>query len=79
MGAAGAIEAAISVLAIEHATIPPTINLENQDPECDLDCVPIHSRKAGCPYRRVELLLVFGGHDASLVFRKVVSNGSAKN
>jgi 3-oxoacyl-[acyl-carrier-protein] synthase II len=46
LGAAGAIEAAYTALALHHQVVPPTINLENPDPECDLDYVPNKARKA---------------------------------
>jgi 3-oxoacyl-[acyl-carrier-protein] synthase II len=46
LGAAGGLEAGITALALRDQVIPPTINLENQDPECDLDCVPSQARKA---------------------------------
>lgn len=68
LGASGALEAVISVMAINKGTIPPTINLENADPECDLDYTP---KKA----RSMQLRAVmsnsfgFGGHNASLVFQ----------
>jgi 3-oxoacyl-[acyl-carrier-protein] synthase II len=45
LGAAGGVEAAVSALALYHGVVPPTINLENQDPECDLDYVPNHARE----------------------------------
>src|SRR5262249_13836841 len=45
LGAAGGIEAAASVMAIAHSALPPTINLDNPDPECDLDYVPNVARK----------------------------------
>ncbi|HEX7733981.1 MAG TPA: beta-ketoacyl-ACP synthase II [Ktedonobacteraceae bacterium] len=68
-GAAGAIEAAISVLSIIHGIMPPTINQEHPDPECDLDYIPNHARKA-----LVNIALSnsmgFGGHNTSLVFKK---------
>ena len=67
IGAAGAIEAAVSILAIQHGIIPPTINLENPDPECDLDYMPNVARQ-----KKVTTVLSnsfgFGGHNASLVF-----------
>ena len=67
IGAAGAIEAAVSILSIQHGIIPPTINLENPDPECDLDYVPNVARQ-----KKVRTVLSnsfgFGGHNASLVF-----------
>ncbi len=69
LGAAGAIEAAFSVLAIHHGVIPPTINYETPDPECDLDYVPNTAREA--PVDTVlSNSLGFGGTNATLVFRK---------
>jgi len=68
LGAAGGLEAVASVLAIFHQVIPPTINYEFPDPECDLDYVPNKARPA-----RVRAVLSngfgFGGQNASLVFR----------
>ena len=67
IGAAGAISAAAAVLTIRNGVIPPTINLENPDPECDLDYVPNVARE-----KQVGTVLVnsfgFGGHNASLIF-----------
>ncbi|MFQ5943470.1 MAG: beta-ketoacyl-ACP synthase II [Anaerolineales bacterium] len=70
MGASGAIEAVVSVLTIEHGAIHPTINLENPDPECDLDYVPNEAREAEV---RVVLSNSFGlgGQNACLVLRKI--------
>lgn len=68
LGASGALEAAISIMAMTKGAIPPTINLENADPECDLDYTPNKARSE-------ELRAVmsnsfgFGGHNASLVFQ----------
>ncbi len=68
LGAAGAVEAIFSVLAIRDQVIPPTINLDNPDPECDLDYVPHTAREA--PVRTViSNSFGFGGTNASLVFR----------
>ncbi|MCI0518002.1 MAG: beta-ketoacyl-ACP synthase II [Woeseiaceae bacterium] len=68
LGAAGVAEAIFSVLAIQHQTLPPTINLDNQDPECDLDYVPNIARRA-----KVKIAMSnsfgFGGTNGSLVFR----------
>ena len=70
LGAGGALEAAISVLALSRGSIPPTINLENPDEDCDLDYVPNEMRKA--EIRAVlSNSLGFGGHNASLCFKKV--------
>ena len=69
LGASGALEAAISSLAIAEETIPPTINLQNADPECDLNYTPNKSRR-----KRVNAAMSnsfgFGGHNASLTFRR---------
>ncbi|MDP3697939.1 MAG: beta-ketoacyl-[acyl-carrier-protein] synthase family protein [Candidatus Taylorbacteria bacterium] len=69
MGAASAIEAIVCCLAIKESTIPPTINYETKDPECDIDCVPNKARK---DYIRVALnnSLAFGGNDACLVLQR---------
>ncbi len=70
LGAAGGVEAVITVLAMERGVLPPTINLENPDPECDLDYVPNTARKAA-----VEVAMSnsfgFGGTNASLIFKKL--------
>jgi len=70
LGAAGGFEAVYSALAIKNSVIPPTINYEEPDPECDLDYVPNEARQAEC---RVVLSnsLGFGGTNATLAFRKV--------
>ena len=70
LGAAGAVEAIFTALAIRHGIIPPTINLTSPDPECDLDCT------ANEPVRRdVHAALSnssgFGGHNASIALRRV--------
>ncbi|MBK8231483.1 MAG: beta-ketoacyl-ACP synthase II [Candidatus Eisenbacteria bacterium] len=69
LGAAGAIEAVATVFSIMNGIVPPTINLENPDPECDLDYVPNTARRA-----EVEVALSnsfgFGGHNVSLAIRR---------
>ena len=69
LGAAGAVEFIASVLAIHEGIIPPTINYENPDPDCDIDCVPNRSRVA-----EVNAVLTnafgFGGHNATLVIKR---------
>jgi 3-oxoacyl-[acyl-carrier-protein] synthase II len=75
LGAAGALEAALSVLTIQHGILPPTINLDTPDPECDLDYVPKVARKA--KVRTVlSNTLGFGGHNSVLIFREYTGEGS---
>ncbi len=69
LGAAGAVEAVISVLALQHGIIPPTINYRTPDPDCDLDYVPNVARPAAIE-AVMSNSLGFGGHNASLVFRR---------
>jgi 3-oxoacyl-[acyl-carrier-protein] synthase II len=69
IGAAGAIEAAVCVMAIERSTLPPTINLDNQDPECDLDFVPLHPRKSDVRVA-ISNSFGFGGHNATLLLKR---------
>jgi 3-oxoacyl-[acyl-carrier-protein] synthase II len=69
LGAAGGIEAVFSVLAINRGIIPPTINYENPDPECDLDYVPNTARKASVK-TALSNSFGFGGTNACLVFKK---------
>ena len=69
LGAAGGVEAAISVLALQRGVLPPTINQENPDPACDLDYIPNHAREV-----KVDAALSnsfgFGGTNSVLVFRR---------
>ncbi|HKW61230.1 MAG TPA: beta-ketoacyl-ACP synthase II [Candidatus Acidoferrum sp.] len=69
LGGAGGLEAGISVLALRDQVLPPTINLENPDPECDLDYVPKHARKASVEYA-LSNSFGFGGTNAALIFRR---------
>ncbi len=70
LGAAGGIEAVATVLSIKHNTIPPTINLTNPDPECDLNYSPLKatSKEVNCA---ISNTFGFGGHNASLLFKKL--------
>ena len=69
LGAAGGVEAIITALALEEGFIPPTINLDNPDPECDLDYVPNVGRKADIKYA-ISNSLGFGGHNACVALKK---------
>ena len=69
LGGAGGLEAGISVLALHDQTLPPTINLEHPDPECDLDYVPNHARKASVEYA-LSNSFGFGGTNAALIFKR---------
>ncbi|WP_044642594.1 beta-ketoacyl-ACP synthase II [Risungbinella massiliensis] len=68
LGAAGGVEAIACVLALKEQVIPPTINYEEPDPECDLDYVPNEARKASIQ-TALSNSLGFGGHNATIVFR----------
>ncbi len=70
MGAAGAIEAAATLLAVHHGILPPTINHETSDPECDLDVVPNKARKEAIT-AAISNSFGFGGQNGVLVFTKV--------
>ena len=69
LGGAGGLEAGISALAVYHQVAPPTINLENPDPDCDLDYVPHTGRKMPIRYA-LSNSFGFGGTNASLLFKK---------
>jgi len=69
-GAAGSAEAIVSILALQHGIIPPTINLDNIDPAIDLDCVPNVARVATCNTVMTNSF-GFGGTNASLIFSRV--------
>ena len=69
LGAAGAVEAMFSILAIDRGVLPPTINYEDPDPECDLDYIPNESREADVR-TAVSNSFGFGGHNATIVLRR---------
>lgn len=69
LGAAGAIEAVASVMALMEGTVPPTINLDSPDPECDLDYTPCKAVRADLSIA-ISDSLGFGGHNACIAFRK---------
>ncbi|HUL77795.1 MAG TPA: beta-ketoacyl synthase N-terminal-like domain-containing protein, partial [Vicinamibacteria bacterium] len=69
LGASGGLEAGIAVLAIRDQVLPPTINHENPDPECDLDCVPNRARKADVRHA-LSTSFGFGGTNGALLFKR---------
>jgi 3-oxoacyl-[acyl-carrier-protein] synthase II len=70
-GAAGAIEAVFTTLAVHDRKLPPTINYEAEDPECDLDYIPNESRDAPDLHVALSNSFGFGGHNASIVIRRL--------
>jgi len=72
LGAAGSVETAVCALAIRDSIVPPTINLDNPDPECDLDYVPHKARE-----KKVRIAVNnsfgFGGHNATIIVREYVA------
>jgi 3-oxoacyl-[acyl-carrier-protein] synthase II len=70
LGAAGAVEAIFSAMTIERGIIPPTINLENPDPECDLDYTPLKAVQRDVQ-SAISNSFAFGGQNASLVMRTI--------
>jgi 3-oxoacyl-[acyl-carrier-protein] synthase II len=69
LGAAGAVEAIFSILAVQTGLLPPTINYEVEDPTCDLDYIPNEARKSDIRIA-VSNSFGFGGHNACVVFRR---------
>jgi 3-oxoacyl-[acyl-carrier-protein] synthase II len=69
LGAAGGIEAVLSALSVKHQIAPPTINLENPDPECDLDYVPNTAREMKIDVA-ISNSFGFGGTNGTLVFKR---------
>jgi 3-oxoacyl-[acyl-carrier-protein] synthase II len=70
IGAAGAVESVACVRALQEGHVPPTINLDIPDPECDLDYVPHESRKVNIDYA-INNTFGFGGHNVSLLIGRV--------
>lgn len=69
LGGAGGLEAGITALAVHHQMLPPTINYETADPECDLDCVPNEARQSKVTYA-LSNSFGFGGTNAALLFKR---------
>jgi 3-oxoacyl-[acyl-carrier-protein] synthase II len=70
LGASGAVEAVFTVLAVNRGVVPPTINYEEPDPECDLDYIPNEARETPDLTTAVSNSFGFGGHNACIVFRR---------
>ncbi len=75
LGAAGAVEAIVSVLALRDGVVPPTINYRESDPECDLNYTPNKAENADLKYA-MSTSLGFGGHNACIVFERMKKNGN---
>jgi 3-oxoacyl-[acyl-carrier-protein] synthase II len=73
LGAAGGLEAGISALALRDQVLPPTINYETPDPECDLDCIPNEARKVTGLEYALSNSFGFGGTNGALVFKRFES------
>jgi len=69
LGGAGAFEAVVCTQVLREGMLPPTINLDQHDPECDLDYVPLHARSAQ-PDVVLSLSMGFGGHNSALILKK---------
>jgi len=69
LGAAGGLESAICALAVHNGVLPPTINYENPDPECDLDYVPNEAREAKVNVA-ISNSMGFGGHNAVIALSR---------
>ncbi|MDE1967594.1 MAG: beta-ketoacyl-ACP synthase II, partial [Alphaproteobacteria bacterium] len=67
LGAAGSVEAIFSILALRDSTVPPTLNLENPSPSCDIDLVPLEAKQRPVRYA-LSNSFGFGGTNASLIF-----------
>jgi 3-oxoacyl-[acyl-carrier-protein] synthase II len=70
LGASGGVEAIATLKAMEHNALPPTLNLDHPDPECDLDYVP-HTARDAQVHTAMSNSFGFGGHNASIIFRKL--------
>ena len=75
LGASGSLEAVICVLAMNYGVVPPTLNLNHPDPECDLDYVPNEARPLEVK-TVISNSFGFGGHNSTLIFRKYSERGS---
>ena len=69
LGAAGALEAVATILALRNGVLPPTIGYRQADPDCDLDVIPNHARQTEVEFA-ISNSFAFGGLNAVLAFRK---------
>lgn len=76
VNAAGSVELAITALALRDGFAPPTVNLTDPDPECDLDCIPLVGRRTEIEHA-LKLSVAFGGHMAAIVLRRWPEAASA--
>jgi 3-oxoacyl-[acyl-carrier-protein] synthase II len=70
LGAAGSAEAIFTIQALRTGTLPPTINQENSDDECDIDCIPNVARQASIDIA-MSSAFGFGGHNSVILFRRL--------
>jgi 3-oxoacyl-(acyl-carrier-protein) synthase len=69
VNASGSVELAVTALALRDGFVPPTLNLTNPDPQCDLDCIPLIGRRARFEHA-LKLSVAFGGHLAAVTLRR---------
>ncbi len=70
LGAAGGFESVVCVQALRSRIAPPTINLHNPDPECDLDYIPNEARELPGLRHALKLNMGFGGHNAAVIYSR---------
>ena len=75
VNASGSVELAITALALRDGFVPPTINLTNPDPACDIDCTPLVGRRRAMEHA-LKLSVAFGGHIAAVALRRWPTIGS---
>ena len=75
VNASGSVELAITALALRDGFAPPTLNLTDPDPQCDLDCIPLVGRERPLEHA-IKLSIAFGGHLAAIVLRRWTGNGA---
>ena len=73
MGAAGAVEAALTIMAVRDQELPPTLNYMNLDPDCDLDYVPNISRRAEIDHA-MSTSVGLGGHNSAIILSKWIND-----